>query len=330
MYRATVWLIVILLVATPTAMAQDRPEETPAGQPEETTQDRSQTNATGRPEAADDDGTEDAGRSGQAAAGRDGPAAARTRVEDTPDGFGARPADPDARRPDFSYDAARAALAMARPGAPTMKSAMDAVIEFRDEDGDGAYDLGEPVLQRHALRDLDMEIRSPSEHRRDAVYALPDNGSVTFRFHLAPTGTDEAAKFDVVFDDYPFTDDTSRVAIGMRIASGPGLRLGTVDDAPALVAEGSGDRPYLSWLANATADGDDVAVAASVHVAAKGDDAFVFWAYPQAASIVHDPLMGYVSVPLETLGDALVFVAALGAGGVFLLAGYEARRRFRA
>lgn len=321
MYRWTLCLVVLAFVLSPLAAAQGPPDGTPTQSP--------------RPGPDGPGGQRDEpppGDGGNGSEGRpDDPSRrAGVEIEDARDGFGAQPSDPGSRRPAFSFDLGRSSFTVERPGAPGLQAASDAVLEFIDEDGNGAYDIGEPVLQRHALRDLDAEVRTPATDIRDVHYPLPDNGTVTLRFHLSSGGPDAGAKFDILIEDFPFTDPEGRVAIGFRIDAETGVRPDIVDDAAALVAEGTGDRPYLSWIDHAEIGDEAIPVATSVHVAASGDGGVVYWAYPQAASILHDPVIGYIFVPLDRLGDPIAFISAIGVGGLLLLVGYEARRRFPA
>ncbi|MEK6974905.1 MAG: hypothetical protein AABY18_01020 [Candidatus Thermoplasmatota archaeon] len=323
--KTTAWCILLLLALVPLAVAQGPPSShgpptsTPSGSPPSdagnvSSQDRpSETpSATGQPTSMPSTG----------------PREPAVDIQDAQGGFGARPSDPDSRRPSFSYNASRAEIALDHADARVLDTVIDAIIEFQDEDGDGAYDLGETIHQRLALSDLPSSVHDAGDSTRDAVYEFPNGGNLTLRFHLAPTGDGEATKFDVAIHDFPVNSTTSRIAVGLRVEALEGLRVATVHGAPALVGNGTGQVPFLSWAQGALVDGQQIAVASSIQLDAGGPGAVIYWAYPQG-EILHDPILGMTSFTLPSLGDPVVFAVALGAGVVFLAVGFEARRRYK-
>ncbi|MHB1260111.1 MAG: hypothetical protein ACYC2H_00200 [Thermoplasmatota archaeon] len=325
--KTTAWsiLLLLLLALMPLAVAQGPPSShgpptsTPSGSPPSGAGNVSSQNrpsetpsATGQPTSMPSTG----------------PREPAVDIQDAQGGFGARPSDPDSRRPSFSYNASRAEIALVHGQADVLQTVIDAVIEFQDENGNGAYDLGETIHQRLALSDLHSSVHDAGASARDAVYDLPGGGNLTLHFHLAPTGEGEATKFDVAIHDFPYDSTTSRIAIGLRVEALEGLRVATVHGAPALVGNGTGQVPFLSWVQGALVDGQEIQVASSIQLDAGGPGAVLYWAYPQG-EILHDPILGMTSFMLPSLGDPVVFGIALGAGVVLLAVGFEARRRFR-
>lgn len=319
--KTTAWTILLLLAFLPLAVAQGPPSSqgpptTPPGGPPE-----SASNATAnRPtDAPSQTGAPTSNPSGR------GPA---VDIQDAQGGFGVRPTDPDSRRPEFSYNASRAELALDHGKATALKTVIDAVIEFQDENGDGAYDLGETIHQRLALVDLGSTVHEVDATTRDASYAFGNGGNLTLRFHLTPEAELEATKFDVIVNDFPYQANTSRLALGLRVEALEGLRVATVHGAPALVGNGTGQVPFLSWIQTADVAGQTTDVASSIQLDADGPGAVLYWAYPRG-DVIHDPVLGITTISLETLGDALVFGVFAGVGLLVLAVGFEARRRYK-
>ncbi len=252
------------------------------------------------------------------------------RVHDDERGFRTMPDQAQAKRPAVSFQTDRASTSVEQAGVSTMEMQVESVLEYRDEDGDGAYDLAEPVLQRFPLRDILPVINASADDVRDVRYAFPPGGAVTLRFHMDGAG-DEGAKFDVILDDFPFAATDTRVAVAVQVEVPGGLRFAQVAGQPALAGVAGERVPYISWVRNVTVDGVDQPVVASAHVSVDPQQAtgLLFWSYPQGASIVHDPILGVTLIPVFTLANPSAYAVAALAGIAALAVGFEARRRFR-
>lgn len=195
------------------------------------------------------------------------------------------------------------------------------LVEFLDEDGDGAFDAGEPVAERHDLARPPDAVTGNTTRR--VTYDLGQG-----RLHLDVRSAGDATKFDVVIEGYLYASSVTRLALGSAIRVDDGVRFGHVQGSPAILAGGSGEVPYLSWVETVEVDGRSAPVGWSVlaSLSAEGGDAVVYWAYPQGASITHDPLLGVIVVEVQRLLEAPVFLAASAASLVFLGLGVLRRR----
>ncbi len=252
------------------------------------------------------------------------------RVQDDERGFRTFPDQAVAKRPAVSFQTDRASTSVEQAGVSPMQMQVESVLEYRDEDGDGAYDLAEPVLQRFPLREIPAIVNASADDVRDVRYAFPAGGAVTLRFHMDGAG-DEGAKFDVILDDFPFAATDTRVAVAVQVEVPGGLRFTQVAGQPALAGVAGERVPYISWVRNVTVDGVDQPVVASAHVSVDPQQAtgLLFWSYPQGASIVHDPVLGVTLIPVFTLANPSAYAVAVLGGIAALAVGFEARRRFR-
>ncbi|MGB0652992.1 MAG: hypothetical protein ACPGQL_07305 [Thermoplasmatota archaeon] len=344
--------LLLFLAAAPAGLAQedgpdgqDPEEEDPPGRgpPEEDGDEREEGEGPEGPPQQDDDqpgNSEDRRRDDEAGQrdredddeGRDDDDEGEDEddIEDDDDGFRTLPAPARQARPAVSFEASRAASAVQQEGVESLEMQVDSVLEFRDEDGDGAYDLGEPVLQRYVLREVPSRIETPGPGLRDAIYTL-GSGQLTLRFHLEGATQGPGAKFDVILAAFPFQATDTRIAVAVDVEVPGGVRFTHVDGEPALAGAAGQRVPYLSWAPNVTVDGRDEDVAASAHVSVDPEQAsgLLYWSYPQGAHILHDPTLGVTTVALEVLGRPTVYLAATAAALLLMLGGYEARRRYR-
>ncbi len=252
------------------------------------------------------------------------------RVHDDASGFRTMPDSAQDRRPAVSFQADRASTAVQEPGVRPLDLHVESVLEFRDEDGDGAYDLAEPVLQRFALRDLVPVINASADSVRDVTYGLPAGGAITLRFHFQDADQ-EGAKFDVIVRDFPFAANDTFVAVAVHVEVPGGLRFAEVAGEPALAGVAGERVPFISWARNVTVDDVDREVQASAHVSVDPQQAtgLLFWSYPQGAEIIHDPVLGVTLIPAFTLANPSAYAVAVLGGIAALAVGFEARRRFR-
>jgi len=254
-------------------------------------------------------------------------------VEDRRGGFATR-APPDSPRPEVAVDARNATATVQRADVRAMDVHLDQVVAFTDADDDGAYDVGEPVLERQTLPDRPNRIVADEANAtRILVYELDEAGEA--ELHLVfDLGTDHAervaTKFDVELRNYTFEAENAHVALGSRVQVAGGLERVERNGHPAVAGEQGEEVTYLSWVPNATVDGTEHPVGSSVHVDAEqpADSAIVYWAYPQGDRIVHDPALGVGDAIRDFAGSLPSFGLGLAATTTILFAGYAIRARW--
>lgn len=316
--RAIVTITLILLIL-PTlaslAAAQSDPDENSTAEGSEP------TDAPESPEA----GSHDEGASKADAPGVHGGAEAEgaggdvEHIEEDEEGIRFNAVSPGG--PTYEFNSTRASLEAIRPNASTARAQIDALIEYVDEDGNGAYDLGERVERRFILRDLPVNTSTPEVGMRDATYSLDGNATLTLRLRVA---SDEKAKYDIIIQNYSSAPDT-RLAVSATLDFSVPSRVTIIDGQPAVIGQAGDEVPFLSWVTKvATAEGD-ATVNWSVHTSTTvaGTDAIIFWSYPASRYILHDPTLGFVQRARELVGSIVPFgvgfAAAVGILGVGLL-----------
>lgn len=266
----------------------------------------------------------------------DRPGADPVQIEDRPGGFATR-APQGSPRPTVAVDASEARANVERDDVRELTLQVDALVAHLDEDGDAAYDLGEPVVERIGLHDLDHEIvADPANETRTLAYQLPRGGSLELVFDVgADHGAEVGAKVDVRVTGYTPPDPDARLALGARVEVPGGVEVADVDRADALAGRSGEAVPYVSWADTVQVDGSERDVGTSVHVSAtpdeasEGSSALVYWSYPQGEHIVHDPTLGVTDAVRDLPGQAWAFAIGLAATLVILGAGYAVRRRVR-
>lgn len=251
-------------------------------------------------------------------------------IEDRRGGFATR-APPDSPRPEVAVDAANATARVDRGNVRALDVHLDEVLAFVDEDGDGAYDVGEPVLDRNPLPDRPSHVLQAGPDQREIVYELGDAASMSLLFNVSGERGDQVgAKFDVRLHNYTFEHEGDvHVALGSAIEVDGGLERVTREGRPALVGERGDEVAYLSWVENATVDGTEHRVGSSVLVdAEERDSAVVYWAYPQGEQIVHDPELGVQEAIRDLAGRAGPFAFGAAATVTLLAFGYAVRARW--
>lgn len=214
-----------------------------------------------------------------------------------------------------------------------------ALIEHDDPDGDGAYDVGEPVHRRLALEELPSSVARASNgsiETVDVTYALPGGGALTLRFHvtaapalvadvrLAPT----EAKYDVIIRAYPWSNSSFRLALETRTRTTLEADYDEADDGqPGLKFQQGRIAGFHRWLNTSHVDGRVEPVGATVlsQKSTQEEDEFdaesvVVFSYAPGASITHDPSLGVerlkqiVGEVIEAIrGDWRIFGVALAA-----------------
>ena len=228
---------------------------------------------------------------------------------------------------------------------------LERVLEFRDENGDGAFQDGENVRAEHTPSDLTL--LSVDAENVSAAGVPGIAVTATYRFDRAPASgmTFRATAFgdltafqgivlhpvevkaDILFADFPYTEADTRPGIAFRVrvasTSPPNV---TADGVSFDVGDLAGT---FRWKDTATADGNETRVGATVSPGSGGageQDLGVVFAYARAAEIVHDPTFGFLQTVAEAVGRVLgnpLFYAIGGAVAVAVFAGPAAVRRGR-
>lgn len=175
----------------------------------------------------------------------------------------------------------------------------ESLVEYRDEDGDGRFTLGDPVVQRLAFEsmgnaDLARQRLEGGRDQIDATYFVAGtNGRITFSFLLAPTAQADAGPVvatssiptDLRIDRFPFREDGTSLALLSRV--GPGLQPGT-----GYAAGGDRIMSYLAWDRFEEVDGVSTVTPATFQTYDAAESVLVF-NYGGGESIRHGFLVGF-------------------------------------
>lgn len=228
----------------------------------------------------------------------------------------------DTLRAGFQLDEARLDFRFeARDGETKLRLDEWVLLEFRDENGDGSFQAGEPVLQRFRTEEVSTrELRQTdlgTFRRINATYGVGGSGTWTLSF-LVPSRAIDAdgvriasteIKFDVVIEGFPYRESGSTVAVQFRFEAESEFEEGEKGGIPGLFAPGAGVRGFLRWVNHSVVDGTVRSVGVQA-VEAKFDssvdefegEATITFSYARGARIVHDPSVG---VTLSGLAEAI-------------------------
>lgn len=252
-------------------------------------------------------------------------------IRETARGFSTQ-APPDSPRPTVAVDASNGSARVERPDVQPLDVRFDTLVEFSDEDGDGRYDVGEPVVERFALRSTPHRIvPDRANATRTVAYELGNTSQLSLVFDLGTDHAEQVAtKLDVVVEGYDFESPNTRIALGSQVEVEGGVEHTTRDGRPVVAGQQGDEVSYLSWAPTVAVDGEQRAVASSVHVdaAEPTESAVVYWAYPQGERIVHDPTLGVQDAIRDLAGALTPFALGLAATLGLLGVGYAARTRW--
>ena len=228
---------------------------------------------------------------------------------------------------------------------------LERVIEFRDENADGAFQDGENVRADHAPSDLTVTGVVPRNVSAAGVPGI--EVTATYSFNDAPTSSlafrvtafadltsfqdlvqhPVEVKADILFSDFPYTEAGTLPGIVFRVRAAS-------TSPPNITADGvtfeAGDlKGSFRWRDNATVDGNETPVSVTVRqeTGAVGEqDLSVAFAYARGANIDHDPTFGFLRTITEAvgriLGNPLFYAAgAVSAAAVFGLLAVARRSR---
>lgn len=197
-----------------------------------------------------------------------------------------------------------------------------ALVEFQDINRNGAYDykvdrevsridlvkdLGKPLFEPLQIRERTweghtyqvMQAATLDGHFRLTLFYCDVNITIN-HMELGPN----KIKFDVEIIDYPFEEADSKIAlVASTLHQEKRQQLmfqnNANQDMRISVKEKNGlERGYLSWLDNATVDGDDTEVVYST-IRDKKDVVGVAFAFEQGSHIIYDPEMGIIFHPQD-------------------------------
>jgi len=150
------------------------------------------------------------------------------------------------------------------------------------------------------------------------------------------------AKLDLAFQDYPFVDPGSRLALELNFTafsqgSSTDWELVPWPEGQAIGADSTNTTAIFAWSSNATADGVSTRVAGTV-VPVDDLSRHVFLAYPRASLIQHDPVLGITDKRIGAVPDRVVspsfsfstaWIAFIATLAIASLAIYATERRKR-
>jgi len=228
---------------------------------------------------------------------------------------------------------------------------LERVIEFRDENADGAFQDGEDVRAEHTPSDLTLTAVSARNVSAAGVPGI--EVTANYAFDAAPSSGlafratifgDLASfqdlvqhpvevKADILFSDFNYTENDTRSGIVFRVRAAS-------TSPPNITADGiafeAGDlKGSFRWKDTATVDGNETRVGVTVRPesgAVGEQDLSVAFAYARGANIVHDPTFGFLRTITEAVGRILgnpAFYALGAAAAVFVFGGLAAGRRGR-
>jgi len=228
---------------------------------------------------------------------------------------------------------------------------LERVVEFRDENGDGAFQQGENVRAEHTPSDLTLTAVSARNVSAAGVPGI--EVTANYAFNAAPASTlafratafgnltsfqdlvqhPVEVKADILFLDFPYTEADTRPGIVFRVRAASTSPPNVTADGVAFEA---GDlNGTFRWKDHATVDGNETRVGVTVReeTGAVGErDLSVSFAYARGADIVHDPTFGFLRTITEAVGRVLgnpAFYALGAAAAVGVFGAFAAGRRGR-
>jgi hypothetical protein len=183
------------------------------------------------------------------------------------------------------------------------------LIEFIDKNGDGAFNEGvDEVVQEVSLGDRGVVIYRPPSTEKITVggstgFKLMAHGETPEGLGFSITGLvfntpatvggtqvkPSEMKIVVEISDFPFEEDSSRLALEAKVYSEKGVEM---EDKEYFYAESETSLVYFDWSGGVSVDG--ASSEAKVSSADSDGEWFVYVTYPRGAEIVHDPKAGVV------------------------------------
>lgn len=227
------------------------------------------------------------------------------------------------------------------------------LVEYKDANGDGLYQAGtDPALQTLPLRGIAWSVQGPASATVGGVAvqqvtargALPGNGSISLVFSASDSAfragasqvDPSAVKFDIRLDNFPWRDNASRLALETHVLQKAESEVKDQEGGQGedrVEARTGAFTGVFRWAANATVDGQSLAVKSSVQKLANANEdeednesegvEAVTLNYAHGAHIEHDPVLGAQSASSSTIPAPGMVAGVAVLGGLAL----AARRR---
>lgn len=201
---------------------------------------------------------------------------------------------------------------LAANGTPHMKVRPAAVFEFQDLDGDGHFDLGDPVVQRIAFSDLPLRRVQEQDGGLWLRFDLPQGSGRHIHLDLRPVGDGNGTDVLVMdwrIERFPFaTDNRTQLALETRVRGGSLASPGGMEAGNGTWRLGwtwEDGRTNTTLVPYASAAGDETMVAFSL---ARGDALAIetIWSLRPVAQATTEGLR----LPDLRVGDVRIFVIA--------------------
>lgn len=229
------------------------------------------------------------------------------------------------------------------------------LVEYRDENGDGAFQPGEAVVQRVTPEDASTRSLEATGagtlHRINATYGLGAPSSrwtISFLIPSQATSADglriaaTEIKFDILIEDFPYREPTSALAVQLRFRAETEFEAGEKRGTAGLFSTSSGISGFLRWVNHSMVDGAQRPVHVSA-AEAKFDsetdefegEALVVFSYVRGARILHDPSVGVAlaaALPaflLQPIGDWALVGAGVAVAGLLVAVTLAPSLRYR-
>ncbi len=234
-----------------------------------------------------------------------------------------------------------------------LEIAFEAVMEFVDANGNGAYDLGETVVQQFRVDDMSFEVLTPEYLVDGNKIAVEYTSEFTFRLTFWIFGNETLlngtlvkpthVKFDIGIEGFPFEMENSSLAVQMELKTevDPTMDANASTSLEELQAIAERYAGFFRWSTMAEVDGvlrpvNSTVVKVESEVDSQATEELevkriIVLAYPQGEIILHDPVVG---ITLARLPGAIVSLLStfayglmLGVSALFVVGTLLARRR---
>ena len=210
----------------------------------------------------------------------------------------------------------------------------DSIVEYFDNNSDGVYNSDEDTV----IQELILDSFQPFEYDNGTAHIIVINstdGVFLVRIFAVEGYTDinntivspAEIKIDFEFHNFPFQEDTSRLALAIRFQTNAAYKWRNTtkgeeeelaEEETAVELEGKDSSGYFAWSNYAEADGEMVEVLGSP-LKTQGNEKNMFLNYPHAIDIVHDPKIGVEDTSSFIAGFPLIVIhSLLGVAGLYM------------
>lgn len=218
------------------------------------------------------------------------------------------------------------------------------VLEFRDLDGDGAYDRNETIVARHHVPELKWRLEGPDDvnsssgvpgKRLTGIGDFRQGGSLIFVLYVygdfavvnGTTVRPSEAKIDIILDHFPYQANDTRVAL--LVKSEQEREIEVQDGDASMYATSNGFAAFFTWADSALVDNVTMPVKTTILKSSIDDDGkstTYAIAYPRGTVVNHDPVLGIQSDDAQARSVPMPGAVVLAAT-VALVALAASRRR---